>query len=47
MTHTEELLIAVVVALLIGYKLGESKRQTSAAALNYDPLGWLNQYTTA
>ena len=49
MSAREELLAAVAVALIVGYVLGEKKRQASASAsaASYDPLGWLNSYTTA
>lgn len=44
MSPREELLIAIVVALLIGYKLGEKNRRAVIAAVPADPMAWLYSY---
>lgn len=46
MSAREELMIAVVVALLIGFKLGE-KRHQAQAVVTPDPMAWLYDYSAA
>ena len=46
MTQNETYAAFALVALL-AYGLGVQKAKASAVPVNYDPLDWLNQYTTA
>lgn len=46
MTQNETYAAMAVIAF-IAYSLGLQKSKVQAAVVNYDPLGWLNQYTTA
>ena len=38
---------AIAFVAFVAYSLGLQKSKVQAAAVNYDPLGWLNSYTTA
>ena len=42
-----EMYAACAVIAYIAYSLGRQQAKAVAAVSTYDPMGWLNQYTTA
>ena len=42
-----EMYAAFAAIAFIAYAIGRQQSKAMAAVTNYDPLGWLNQYTTA
>lgn len=42
-----EMYAAIAVAAFIAYELGRQQSKAASVVANFDPLGWLNQYTSA